>query len=98
MTRGTIERDAGRYDQAIEDFGKLIQLKPSAAIGYSGRASVRDMQHDYAAAVADYQESLKLEPDHELSSITLPGCSRPVPGPRFAMASEPSNWPAALAS
>ena len=61
-----------RYDRAIEDCTKSINLKPSAN-AYFTRAQVYLMTDEYKSAVKDYSETIKLEPGYLAKAYYLRG-------------------------
>jgi tetratricopeptide (TPR) repeat protein len=75
--RGWANLETGNFDQAIEDFEKLVQFKPNdaeakqnLASAYNSRAIAYDEKGDYAHAIPDFERVLDLTPDdstaHEL--------------------------------
>jgi tetratricopeptide (TPR) repeat protein len=60
ITNAVGEYKVGNYDQAIDDFTKLIQLNVREA--YLGRARVYYKKHDYDRAIADLDEVIKQAP------------------------------------
>jgi tetratricopeptide (TPR) repeat protein len=67
ITNAVGEYKAGNYDQAIDDFSKLIQLNVHEA--YIGRARAYYKKHDYDRAIADLDEVIKQAPT--VSTLTL---------------------------
>ena len=61
--RGLIRGRFGQFDGAMEDLKEAIRLKPSAET-YNGRGRIYSENGKLAEAIADYTESLKLEPDN----------------------------------
>ena len=58
---GRALRDQGHPDQAIEHYTRSIDLKPAAET-YQHRAIAHYDRSDYVAAIADFDEALKLQP------------------------------------
>lgn len=54
-------RDRGEPDQAIENYTRAIDIKPSSE-AYQHRAIAYYDKGDYARAIADFDEAVKLEP------------------------------------
>ena len=56
--RGSARHALGNLEGALADFDLAIRLtpRPAAALLYHNRAGVRITQHDFAAALADYQQ------------------------------------------
>lgn len=61
-TRGTAYSQAGRHDEAIADFDKVIELDPANVDAYIGRAYVHIQSGRHDKAVADYSEAIRLAP------------------------------------
>ena len=61
--RGYIRTDQGEETQAIDEFTRLILLKPDFADAYWLRAVSYENLMDYASALADYDRLAKLRPD-----------------------------------
>lgn len=64
MARGVAAMQAGRYDDAIAVFSKVIEAKPDFAEGWNKRATVRYLAGRYAESIADCDEVLKRNPRH----------------------------------
>ncbi|HEY7315362.1 MAG TPA: zinc-dependent peptidase [Gemmataceae bacterium] len=60
--RGWIQYQAGRYDEAIEDFSEAIHLRPDLADAYCGRGTVYAVREDFVRASADLTRALRLDP------------------------------------
>jgi protein O-mannosyl-transferase len=68
--RGMIEFDAGRFDTAIQDFGRAARVSPSALANYwQGR--VLEEKGQIAASAAAYREALKIAPDFADAQVRL---------------------------
>lgn len=52
-----------QYAQALEDANKCIEVNPSFAKGYSRKGSALHGEHQYAEAIAAFQEGLKIAPE-----------------------------------
>ena len=48
---GTMLREQGKYDAAIEKFRQAVDLDPNYANGYHGWGLVLYVKHDYPAAI-----------------------------------------------
>jgi len=69
--RGYASRDTCDYDQAIEDFEKMIQFHPddpqwkkTLASVYCDRGIACETNGDYTNAVKDYEKALDFDPDN----------------------------------
>ena len=64
-SRGTVLRELKRFDDAIESFGHAIALRPAYAEALNNRGYTwwAD-KHQYAPALADLEQALKLDPHH----------------------------------
>jgi len=68
--RGWANLATENYDQAINDFEKIVQFRPddaepkqNLASAYRNRGIAHDKKGDYARAAADYEMVLKFKPD-----------------------------------
>ena len=49
-----------RYEEAVADLGKAIELDPSCAEAYNSRGYAYLRQHDYTQAIADFTSAIGL--------------------------------------
>ncbi len=61
----------GRYDEAIEQLQKAIDLQPLNPEAYHNRAVIHERRGDGAAAVHDYQTALRYNPQYQPSRDSL---------------------------
>jgi tetratricopeptide (TPR) repeat protein/uncharacterized membrane protein len=50
-----------RYEEAISDYTKAIELNPTSALAYHNRAYAYRNKQDYDNAIADYSQALQLD-------------------------------------
>jgi Flp pilus assembly protein TadD len=62
---------AQRWDEAIADLNKAIELKPDDAIAYENRGWAYEEKGDVQKAIENYREAAKLNPDYELPRDNL---------------------------
>src|SRR2546423_10874718 len=65
MDRGLARQSKGDLDGAIEDFTKVISMKPLAlvlAAAYNNRANARLSKNDIDGAIADYTSAIGVLP------------------------------------
>ena len=62
LYRGWAYKDLKEYENAYNDFGKLIYLKKDSEVGYANRASIYYLKSDYLNALKDYQKALAINP------------------------------------
>lgn len=60
--RGACWFQVGRYDSAIPDFDKALELRPAYAEAYGNRANARYKTEDYPGAIDDASKALELSP------------------------------------
>ena len=58
--RGTAYLSQGKYDQAIAECTKAIELDPKNAGGYTARGRVYYMKEKYDLAIADYTKAIEI--------------------------------------
>jgi len=56
---------AKRWDEAISDLSKAIELKPDDAIAYENRGWVYEEKGEIEKAIENYREAARLNPDFE---------------------------------
>jgi len=87
LDEGMRRRDEYDLASAWDDFDQLVTYCPDYAEGYNQRAFVAFLLQDYAAAIADLDKALALDPRHlgaltgkALSQIELhgPGAGQPT--------------------
>jgi tetratricopeptide (TPR) repeat protein len=61
--RGVTYAKQGRYDRAISDFNKALELDPTYAWAYHNRGlAYADGKKDFDRAIADYNKALEINP------------------------------------
>ena len=63
--RGSAYLNKGDYDHAIEDFAKVIHLKPDYAPAYTKRGLVYCVKGNFDHAAADFTKMIEFKPDAE---------------------------------
>ena len=71
--RGIAYRATGRYDLALADFARAIELAPNEAGGYTSLGSVYEETGDYQLALAEYDKVVELLPDNSQGYIGRAG-------------------------
>ena len=67
--KGEILSDAGRYDEAVECYTKVIDYRPKSTYGYHIRGLIYELAGEFDKALDDYTFGLDLdEEDYELYS------------------------------
>ena len=61
---------AGDNEQAIEILSQILKERPSSAAAHSGLATVYTQQQRYHDAAAEFQETLRLNPQDDLARIS----------------------------
>ena len=61
----------GRYDDALAELDRAVELEPLNVEAYHNRAVVRERRGDLAQAIADYQTALRYQPRYEPSQRAL---------------------------
>jgi serine/threonine protein kinase len=63
LERGKKQSAVDKNKEALADFNKSIQLKPTIADSYNERGQVRSKLEDKQGALADFNEAIKLQPN-----------------------------------
>jgi small glutamine-rich tetratricopeptide repeat-containing protein alpha len=59
---GNSQMSAKQYDAAIDSYTKAIALDPKNAVYYSNRAAAHSSKNDHAAAIADAEKAIEVDP------------------------------------
>lgn len=60
---GMLHDRVGQWDQAVEAYGRALAIKDDSAMLYNNRGFSRLLRRDAAAAIADFDKALQLDPD-----------------------------------
>jgi tetratricopeptide (TPR) repeat protein len=71
MYHGTALAAQGRYDQAVAELEKAIQLRPNSAEAHAWFANVREKQHRLDDAVEQYRIAVQQQPDFRMARLEL---------------------------
>lgn len=63
VRRGNLYRKLHRYDEAMADYGYMVQLDPTMVEGYLGIGTIADSQGKRKEAIKAYTKAIELEPD-----------------------------------
>lgn len=66
---GWIAISEKKYDEAILHFGKYITFNGKSHVGYNDRSYAYALKGEYAKALADCNEGLKIKPTHERMNV-----------------------------
>ena len=61
--RGNLYYRHGKFDQAVSDFTKVIEMDPNNADAYNDRASAYGNQGNFTQAIADYTRAIEINPN-----------------------------------
>jgi len=67
--RGIAYQQKGLYDRAIEDFTKVIELKPDEADAYNHRGYANAAKRLHDQAIQDFSQAIKLNPQHTTAYV-----------------------------
>jgi tetratricopeptide (TPR) repeat protein len=71
MYHGTALRAQGKYDAAVAELDKAIELKPNNAETHAWLADVRERQHRPADAIEQYRIAIAQQPDFRVARLEL---------------------------
>jgi len=71
MYHGTALAAEGKFDQAVAELEKAIDLKPRNALAHAWLADVRERQHRPADAIQQYFIALEQQPDFRIARLEL---------------------------
>ncbi len=67
--RGSAYNLLGKYDEAIADLDKAIQLSKESAVSYFNRGTAYEHLGQYEKAIEDYTEALRIQPDFAIGYV-----------------------------
>jgi len=56
---------SGKYDEAIEEFEKVVKINPKNADAYFNMGMVKEAKNDSVGAKKMYEKTLEIIPDHK---------------------------------
>jgi tetratricopeptide (TPR) repeat protein len=65
--KGNYLSDAGKYDEAIVEYTKAIELNQNYAKAYNNRGSAYSRKNQHDLAIADYSKAIEIEPNYALA-------------------------------
>src|SRR3984957_782169 len=71
LYHGTALAAEGKYDEAVTELEKAIQLKPNNAEAHAWLADVRERQHRLAEAIEQYRIAIQQQPDFRIARLEL---------------------------
>lgn len=71
MYHGTALAAEGKFDPAVAELEKAIQLKPKNAEAHAWLADVRERQHRLSDAVEEYRIAVGIQPDFRVARLEL---------------------------
>jgi tetratricopeptide (TPR) repeat protein len=64
INRGNAFASMGRYDQAIRDLDRAIEIKPDSSEAHSNRGAAYASKRNADKAIGDLDKAIKLKPDY----------------------------------
>lgn len=68
---GTLHDRAGNWEEAGLAYDRALEIRPDSAMLYNNRGFSHLLRRDHAAAIADFDTALQLEPDMEAARENL---------------------------
>ena len=63
LFKGIVYYEKAKYNVAIEEISKTIQINPEYAYAYNKRGIAKYLKRDYNDAIKDYNKAIELNPD-----------------------------------
>ncbi len=86
--RGQVDRIAGRYEEAISDFNRAIELSKYNAKYYNARGMIYFRQQDGDAAVKDFTKAIAEQPDFGTAYYNRAFCYKKFP---YSVSTNPNH-------
>ena len=64
-SRGLAKKNLGKYEEAIKDYDKAIELNPNNGAFYNNRGVSKENLGEYNEALKDYKKALELDPNYD---------------------------------
>jgi tetratricopeptide (TPR) repeat protein len=64
FVRAMSRKDRGKFDEAVDDLTKVLQLNPKVAQAHFERGGIHQRQGNLDLAIADYTKAIELKPDY----------------------------------
>ncbi len=74
MRRGDLQRDAGRYREALADYDRILAREPDSLPALLHRGQAHQQAGNLRLAREDYQRALAPEPRSAVIADRLKGC------------------------
>jgi tetratricopeptide (TPR) repeat protein len=71
LVLGMIQKEQGKFDQAMASFNKSIAADPNYAMGFVNRGLIELKQNDTASAIADFKEAIRLRSSNSTAHYGL---------------------------
>ena len=69
VQRGIGYAELGKYDLAVTDFNKALEIDPTQAAAYGGRGAIYTEQGKYALAFEDYNRAIAVDPQYAFAYV-----------------------------
>ncbi len=86
--RGQVDRMAGRYEEAMSDFNRAIELSKYNAKYYNARGMIYFRQQDGDAAVKDFTKAIAEQPDFGTAYFNRAFCYKKFP---YSVSTDPNH-------
>ena len=64
LDRGHVQRISGRFNEALKDFNKALQIEPNNAFVFRQRGDIYRQIDRFNEALQDFDKALQIEPDN----------------------------------
>ena len=65
-----LKKQEGKFEEALEDFNRIINVNPNEAILYNNRADTYMKLNDYVNAMNDIEKAIELDADYAIAYAT----------------------------
>ena len=65
--RGLAKYTSGKYEEAIEDYNKSIEINPQIPVAYNNRGLAKEALGKYKEALDDYNKAIEIDPQYAVA-------------------------------
>ena len=71
MEKGKFYFVSEKYDEAIEEFERVIKINPKSVDAYFNIGIAKEAKNDFAGAKKMYEKTLEIKPNHATAKVHI---------------------------